>query len=276
MVTDNELDMRSTYYYCENDLSDEILGMWIVANTSNMTIETFNEDGSASLTGIVGEDIILKSVSNYKVVGDLFIHTIDVEGETKYVCYRLIYSPDATSYGDIMTWQLNDIFHFTRLHVKQELNLAGKIYAYSSAYVSNAKGADEDFSIWGNTLNISKIDAYDIDMMFRSVLSYFEFDTDLMKYKFRLDEGHEMEVDSPITVEGNKVTLDMSAVKPACRKVDMYMPTKSFINYFGNLEVVTMMEKGKIDPTDAVAKVYADMEARIESINVSFVFKARK
>ena len=36
------------------------------------------------------------------------------------------------------------------------------------------------------------------------------------------------------------------------------------------------MVEGKIDPTDdaAVAKVYADMEARVESINVSFVMKA--
>jgi hypothetical protein len=42
------------------------------------------------------------------------------------------------------------------------------------------------------------------------------------------------------------------------------------------LEVVTLLTEGKIDPTDAaaVAKVYADMEARVESINVSFVMKA--
>ena len=37
-----------------------------------------------------------------------------------------------------------------------------------------------------------------------------------------------------------------------------------------------MMVEGKLAPTDvaAVAKVYADMEARVESINVSFVMKA--
>jgi hypothetical protein len=42
------------------------------------------------------------------------------------------------------------------------------------------------------------------------------------------------------------------------------------------LEVVTLLTEGKLDPTDAaaVAKVYADMEARVESINVSFVMKA--
>ena len=54
------------------------------------------------------------------------------------------------------------------------------------------------------------------------------------------------------------------------------MPTSSFINYFGNLEFVTLLSEGKLDPTDATAveKVFTDMEARVESINVSFVFKA--
>ena len=37
-----------------------------------------------------------------------------------------------------------------------------------------------------------------------------------------------------------------------------------------------MLTEGKLDSTDtaAVAKVYADMEARVESINLSFVMKA--
>ena len=56
------------------------------------------------------------------------------------------------------------------------------------------------------------------------------------------------------------------------------MPTSSFINYFGNLVFTTLLTEGKIDETDAAAveKVFTDMEARIESINVSFVLKARK
>jgi hypothetical protein len=136
---------------------------------------------------------------------------------------------------------------------------------------------------------MANIKAGDFDMMFRSVLSCFEFDADLFKYKFRRDDGFEMEFDTPITVEGNKVTLDMSAVNPACRTVEMYMfqdkddsqlhiymPTKAFINYFANLEIPALVQEGKLDPTDAAAveKFFADMEARIESINVSFAMKA--
>ena len=143
----------------------------------------------------------------------------------------------------------------------------------------------------GNTLNIAKIEANDFDMMFRSVLSCFEFDANSMTYRFRRDDGFEMEFDTQIAVDGNKVTLDMSSINPACRKVEMhmfqdkddsqlhmYMHTDAFINYFANLNVIALITEGKINQTDevAIAKVFADMEARVESINVSFVLKARK
>lgn len=44
------------------------------------------------------------------------------------------------------------------------------------------------------------------------------------------------------------------------------------------MELYTLIAQGKLAPTDTVAaeKVFADMEARVESINVSFVMKARK
>ena len=178
------------------------------------------------------------------------------------------------------------------LRIKQNLNLNnGKVYDYDAAYVSNAKGKDEDFNITGCTFNMAKIKATDFDMMFRAVLFCVEFpNANTIKQHFRpngVDGGFE----TPITVDGNKVTLHMSAANPAYRDVDMYMfqdkddtqlhiymPTSSFINYFANLEITTMLIEGKIDTTDtsAIEKVYTDMEARVESINVSFVFKARK
>ena len=282
---------RYIYQYCANDLADEIIGMWVVANgTPDMTIETYYEDGRSTFTGIVNGEMTLKHERNYKVVGDLSFHTT-IEDPSTYVAQRLIYSPNATSYGDLMTWQLNNDFSFTRLRVKQYLNLDGKVYDYNSAYVSNAKGKDEDFSIVGHTFNMDKINAGDFDVMFRSVLYCLEFLNDATVKQHFLSDGVERGFETPITVDGNKVTLDMSVGNPAFRKVDMYMfqdaddsqlhiymPTASFINYFANLEFVTMLQDGKIDPTDAtaVAKVYADMEARIQSINVSLVFKARK
>jgi hypothetical protein len=176
------------------------------------------------------------------------------------------------------------------LRVKQNLNLTGKTYDYSSAYVTNAKGIDEDFSITGNTFNMANIKAGDFDMLYRAVLFCVEMNGNTMKQHF-LPNGVESGFETPITVDGNKVTLDYSASNPAFRKVEMYMfqdqdntqlhmymPTSSFINYFANLEIVTMMIEGKIDPTDAAAieKVYTHMEERVESINVSLVMKARE
>ena len=46
----------------------------------------------------------------------------------------------------------------------------------------------------------------------------------------------------------------------------------------GDQQIGSMVAEGKLDTTDtaAVEKVFADMAARIESINVSFVMKARE
>ena len=55
------------------------------------------------------------------------------------------------------------------------------------------------------------------------------------------------------------------------------MPTTAFINNFANLQIAALAAEGKIDTTDATAveKVFSDMEARVQSINVSFVLKLR-
>ena len=185
---------------------------------------------------------------------------------------------------------INGGFTSTWLRIKESLNLTERVYDYKSAYVTNSKGKDEDFTIFGNTLNIAKITAYDFDKLFGADLYNIELNTNLFKYRLLLENGESAGADVPMTVDGNKVTLDFSAVNPACRKVDMYMfqdkddtqlhiymHTSSFVNYFANLKVLTMPLEGNFDLSDAaIEKVFADMEARVESINVSFVFKARK
>lgn len=311
IVLFEEENIRLTYDYCKEDLSDEIIGMWVCMDTpanaeSEMMIETFYENGKSTLTGFLplegDSEQVKNEATDYMVIGDLlFIHIpADKFGDKTpfYVVHKMIYTPNATAMGDIMT--MKSIAKAeggyvagtsSWLRVKQHLNLNNKVYDYSSAYVSNVKGKDEDFSILGNTLNIAKIEANDFDMMFRSVLSCFEFDANSMTYRFRRDDGFEMEFDTQIAVDGNKVTLDMSSINPACRKVEMhmfqdkddsqlhmYMHTDAFINYFANLDIIALITEGKIAQTDeaAIAKVFADMEARVESINVSFILKARK
>ena len=299
IVLFEEENIRLTYDYCKEDLSDEIVGMWIYNDEKEMRIHSFEENGRAVFTGW-SEDLGVLSVlqdSDYKVIGDLIFQgfSSDEDSFAKYIAARIIYTPNGTAHGDIMTFK-HYLFDGTEsaqswLRVKQNLNLAGKTYDYISAYVTNVKGKDEDFNISGNTFNIAKMDAGDFDVMFRSLLSCYEFpDANTFKHTFSFN-GQDAELVVPITVEGNKVTMEMTTVAPVLRNVEMYMfqdadnsqlhiymPTSSFINYFANLEFTTLLTEGKIDPTDtaAIEKVFADMEARVESINVSFVMKARK
>ena len=309
IVLNEEYDIRLTYDYCANDLSDEVLGMWVCNDAStdaqDMMIQTFYEDGKCTLTGYLpledDSEQVKNEATDYKVIGDLLFITIPADkigGEKPiYVVDKLIYTPNGTAYGDMLSLktyiEIDGKFvesGWTYLRVKQYLNLDNKVYDYMSAYVTNAKGTDEDFTIGESTFNMSNIKGGDFDMMFRSVLSCFEFSANSFTYKFR-SNNMDVEFATPITVDGNKVTLNMGAVNPACRTVDMYMfqdaddsqlhiymATNAFVNYFANVEVMDLIAKGKIDQNDsaAIAKVFADMEARIESINVSFVLKARK
>ena len=311
IVLFEEENIRLTYDYCKEDLSDEIVGMWVCMDTpanaeSEMMIETFYENGKSTLTGFLplegDSEQVKNEATDYMVIGDLlFIHIpADKFGDKTpfYVVHKMIYTPNATAMGDIMT--MKSIAKAeggyvagtsSWLRVKQNLNLDNKVYDYSSAYVTNVKGKDEDFTIMGNTFNIAKIKAYDFDKMFSANLFCVELNANSFKYKLRLDNGQETGFDTPMTIDGNKVTLDMNAINPALRKVEMYMfqdandtqvhiymHTDAFINYFANMEVYTLILEGKINQTDeaAIAKVFADMEARVESINVSFVMKARK
>ena len=301
---------RYVYNYCANDLADEIVGMWVCNDSkvdaqNDMLIQTFNKGGKTVMTGYLpeGEDAehVLNQEGDYKVVGDLVFLGISTnkggDNNTFYVAKRLIYAPEATANGDIMTFRFylpmgNDIVESSEswLRIKQSLDLTGTTYDYSSAYVSNAKGNDEDFSMLGHTFNMSNIKGHNFDMMFRSELFCIDLNANSITQRFRAN-GRDIEIVIPITVDDNKVTLDLSAETPAYRKVDMYMfqdadnsqlhmymHTNDFINYFGNMELYNLLAAGEIDKTDATAveKVFTDMEARIESINVSFVFKARK
>lgn len=305
MFDDN--DVRLTYDYCENDLSDEVVGMWVCTDSkidaqNNMLLQTFKDNGTTIMTGYLPEsedaEYVLNQEGKYKVIGDLVFLEISTNEGSFHVAKKMIYTPNGTPYGDVMTFNfllpMGDNMVASSeswLRIKQSLNLAGKTYDYSSAYITNAKGTDEDFTMLGHTFNMANINAGNFDMMFRSELFCVDLNTNTITQHFLPANGQDVAIEIPITVEGNKVTLDLSTENPAYRKVDMYMfqdadnsqlhmymHTNDFINYFANMELYNLLAGGEItaDNTAAIEKVYADMEARIESINVSFVLKARK
>ena len=304
MFDDN--DVRLTYDYCENDLSDEVVGMWVCTYVpwmdADMAVNVYQADGKAFFTGFVGNvefDYAANVETTYTVIGDLMFQSnpMSYEGAPEYLAFRMDYSPNGSEHGDVLTNTNIMVFGdeviettASMIRIRQTLDLKGQTYAYKSAYVSNVKGKDEDFSVMGQTFNMANINAGNFDMLFGADLYSAVLNANSITHQFRPNRQL-VEIVTPITVVGNKVTLDYSGANPACRKVEMYMfqdqadsqmhmymPTSSFINYIANMVIGEMIAAEELDPTDitAIEKVYTDMEARIETINVSFVFKARK
>ena len=304
----NEQDGRFIFNYCENDLSDEIIGMWVCHDTpaegeSEMMIETFDKNGKSTLTGFLpleaDAEQILNNQTDYRVVGDLLFITIPADkvgGERpQYVVHKLTYSPEATTTGDIMTFKStvavgNEVIEGTSswLRVKQTLDLAGKKYDYIKTFVSNVDGLDQDIDFMGYTFNFAKMDGTTIDQMLKALLFSVEFPSaNKIKYSCRFSSGVQT-VEAPIAVDGNKMTLKMSELYPTAKDVDlytfqdadcsqmhMYMPTYAFINFFGNMQATMMSQMGDLDLTDAAAvkAVFDSIDNAVNTINVSFVME---
>ena len=309
MFDDN--DVRLDYDYCENDLSDEIVGMWVshdgpIDMSNEIMIRTYSEDGKVTTTGVrtIGgnPEWLLNEECNYRVIGDLVFQELskEIAGQLKvtHSAERFVYAPKATVLGDLM----NVLFYLPMgdsyvestvsfLRIRQSLDLAGKAYDYNNTYVSNVKGLDEDMTMMGYTFNIGKMEGKNLDKMLKTLLFAVEFpNANTLKYQYHYN-GQNLVFEVPIVVDGNKVTIKMSEMHPYYRDVDMYMfqdqnntqlhmymPTYSFVNYFGNMDVAALAYAGEIDVTDAAAveAIFDRMDERVESINVSFVLKARK
>ena len=298
----NENGERLVYRYCANDLADEVVGMWVCndvtgAEEDDMLIQTFAGDGTVTMTGIVpgSGEYVLDGKIPYTVVGDLMFYDIDDNAAT--AC-QLVYSPNATALGDILTMRdkymengllKDDVSSFLR--IKQSLSFSNKKYAYSSTYVSNVKGKDEEITMNGYTFNFAKMDGSQLDKMLKYLFFAVEFPSaNSVKYQYAYN-GYPIVFDVPTTVEGNKVTIHMNQADAVYRDVvmymfqdakdsqlHMYMPTSSFVNYFANMDIAALATTGDIDKTDAEAinAIFERMDERVETINLSIVLKAAK
>ena len=301
---------RLTYDYCENDLSDEVVGMWVCndghsAIGNDMAIITYSEDGKMTMTApkstfIPGD--FVNQVCDYKVVGDLIFKLFPkenfTEGANPYLVSRVTYTPNGTSLGDVLienqhTPTENGVMEltFSFLRVKQSLDLAGKKYDYIKTFVTNVDGLDKDINFMGYTFNFEKMDGAIIDKMLKALLFSVEFPSaNKIKYSCRFSTGVQT-VEAPIAVDGNKMTLKMSELYPTAKDVDlytfqdadcsqmhMYMPTYAFINFFGNMQVIMMSQMGQLDTNnaEAVKAVFDSIDNAVNTINVSFVMTSSK
>ena len=296
--------IRITYDYCTNDLSDEIVGMWVCNETpsaeeNDMLIMTYNADGTTVFTGYAYEaDVFSSNVeASYKVIGDLLIHKqpdIAVEyGLAQYNAMKIKYTPNGTALGDVKTLQayakVGENYvetNTTWLRIKQTLDLAGQKYDYIKTFVTNVKGEDKDIPFLNTSFNFAKMDGSIIDKFLKSILFTVEYpDANTIKYSYLL-EGQNIVMTAPIEVEGNKMTIKMSENNPVYKDVVVYtfqdqdntqmhwyMPTSSFENFFGNTSVAVMLGHGQLDINDAeaIAGVYQTIADAVESINLSLV-----
>ena len=292
-----------TYSYCANDLSDEIVGMWVctqLIGEEDMLITNFQEGGKLIVTGIFSEPdyVAVNAEFNYKVFGDL--HIVYGEGEHAPLVYKFNVAPNATKLGDLMTFTTfspteNGVVEETMsfLRIKQYLELKGMKYDYNKIFVTNVKGLDKDVEFIGTTVNFAKMDMDGavLDKVRKALCFAVEFpDANTFKYSY-LYNGQIISVEAPIVVDGNKMTVKMSSKNAAFKDVvlytfqdqdntqmHIYMNATGFVNFLGNSQIALMEQKGQIDTTDAAAvkAVFDSIDEAIETINVSLTMTEAK
>ena len=294
-----------TFRYCANDLADEIVGMWVCHEglpgvENDMAIFSYAEDGKMTMTTQASEFIpadFVNVVCDYKVVGDILFTNVPngnaSEGNAFCQPLRIAYTANGTTLGDIFTQTLyapteNGTVYLssTFLRVKQYLELPGMKYDYIKTFVSNVKGADKDVEFMGYTFNFAKMNGVVLDKMLKTVLFAVEFpDANTIRYTCQYNDFN-MEMNAPIEVDGNKMTIKMSVRDAAYKDVDlytfqdqdntqmhMYMPTYAFETFFANMQIAFMSELGQLDKTDAAAveAVFNSIDEAVETINLSLV-----
>ena len=298
-----------TYRYCKEDLSDEIVGMWVCTDSpleaeNDMVIHTYQEDGYCLKTGFSegANDFIVNNKAPYKVVRDLIFlerpADILTNGMVSHIVYHLNYIPNGTAFGDILvtpgyTFNGNEYVSLTYswLRIKQHLDLPDQKYDYIKTFITNVKGLDKDIEFMGTTFNFAKMDGVKLDKMLKTLLFAVEFpDANTIRYSGYYN-GENIIMEAPIVVDGNKMTVKMSEKNAALKDVDlytfqdqdntqmhMYMHSTGFVNFFGNMQVTVMEQMGLLDTTDATAvqAVFDSIDDAVETINVSFVMTRAK
>lgn len=94
----NDKGGHLVFNYCANDLSDEIVGMWVCNDApagadNDMAIISYANDGSTTFTGILPnkDGYMLNVNTTYNVVGDLMFKKNAVQGTSdspKYISTR--------------------------------------------------------------------------------------------------------------------------------------------------------------------------------------------
>ena len=288
---------RFIYNYCKEDLSDELVDMWVCNDglTDGITIMSYFGNGKLTITTATAlgtNDPFVNQESEYVVVGDFVFMKLP---NANYTVARMTYTPNGTSAGDIMTHTKyipsgnnlrKTVMSFLR--IKQSLDLAGKTYDHIKTFVTNVKGLDKDIEIMGNNFNFAKMDGVKLNKMLKTLLFSVDFpNANTIRYNYFYN-GKNNSLEDPIVVDGNKMTVKMSQKNPLFKDIDlytfqdadatqmhMYMPTYAFINFFGNMQASLMAQNGLLDLTDATAvnSIFDSIDNAVDTINLSLVME---
>ena len=301
---DAKTKTRRTYRYCKEDLSEEIVGRWIIQDHgTDMSVMTFHEDGRVENVGYfyAFENWFDASEScNYKVIGDLLFRIYPDEDGTDVVVTRLDYTPGDYPLSDVMaetrliyiegagTWESV----YARLRVKQSLDLTGMKYDYNDLFFLDVKGKDQDINFLGFTMNLGKMEASGLDTMLKSVLFHIEFpDANTLSYTYTMG-GKPETYSAPVEVEDSKFTVKMSQKVPTLKDVvfyayqdtndsqmRLYMQRDTFVNFFTNMQAMQMAaENPEFDITNAEAidAIYNNLNEVVENIDFCIIMNAEQ
>ena len=297
---------RYLYNYCKEDLSDEIVGMWVstdgfmddMSGADDMTIQTFTKDGKTCFTGGFSSETngyLLNIEATYKVIGNVLFQKFINNDTSDYRANTIVYAPNGTSLGDIMTQKMYVDYEghmkeitSTWVRINQSLDLAGKKYDHIKTFVTNVKGLDKDIDVLGTTFNFAKMTGEKLNKMLKTLLFSVDFpNANTIRYNYFYN-GKNNSLEAPILVDGNKMTVQMSKKNALFKDINlytyqdadasqmhMYMSTSAFINFFGNMQASLMAQNGLLDLTDATAvnSIFDSIDNAVDTINLSLVME---
>ena len=300
LVFDEETGAGYYFTYCHEDLSDEIVGSWLVQTDETSEIHTYNADGTTSTVGYYyhTKDPFETSVpGTYKVVGDILFDNV-MYAEDKVLSFgsRISYTPNGSPFGDVMTSTSLSMYEDelqeevgSVVRVNPSLNLAGKKYDYADCKVTNVQGKDMDIEFMGHKFNLAKMDGSGLDVMLKILFFNIDFpNANKLSYSYQYNNDKET-LDAPIMVDGNKMTIKMSEKVPTlkdvvvytfqstdCNQLHLCMDRTAFVNFYTNMQAKLMEatdEAFDITNADSVNAIYNNISNAVEAIKLSLVME---
>ena len=293
------------YYYarCPENLSDKMVGSWLLQTDETSEIHSYYEDGTTDCRAYyyhLDEQFETLVTGTYKVIGNILFETVTYgEGRELSFGSRISYVPGGSPFGDVLksetfTMEGDELIESVEsvVRVNPSLDLAGMKYDYKETLVPHVKGEDKEVNFMGFTINFAKMDGSELDKLLRTLLFHIEFpDANTLHYTYQQNFVKDT-FDAPLEVADNKITVKMSAKVPTLKDVTFYafqnadgnrmhlcMDKTAFVSFHANMQAMMMAganEQFDITDAEAVNAIYNNINNAIETIKVSFIMHSSK